>query len=201
MKQINAAVMLANAGKDNDMKLITPNIKYKDTFIAALKDGFCFGSQSPLDAEKIVEIENDFEQYLTTKVLTPYDPTPKLCDDGKYYPNVPQISYWLIDDNQFIGAFNLRTELNDFLLYIGGNVGYGITPKYRRMGYATNGLKLLIAKAQELGMEKLLIAAKEDNVGSWKAIEKNGGVLENIITQPWEHTGQKYKRYWIEVLK
>lgn len=121
--------------------------------------------------------------------------------NGKYYPNAPQIPYWLIDNEQFIGPFNFRTELNEFLMYIGGNVGYGITPKYRRMGYATNGLKLLISKAQKLGMKKLLIAAKEDNIGSWKAIEKNDGVLENIITLPRENTGQKYKRYWISVYK
>lgn len=29
------------------MELVTPDIKYKDSFISALKDGFCFGSQLP----------------------------------------------------------------------------------------------------------------------------------------------------------
>jgi predicted acetyltransferase len=67
------------------------------------------------------------------------------------------------------------------------------------MGYATNGLALLISKARELNMKKLLIAARDDNIGSWKAIEKNGGVLENIITLPWENSGQKYKRYWVNL--
>ena len=43
------------------MELVTPDIRYKDTFIAALKDGFCFGSQPPLGAEEIANIENDFE--------------------------------------------------------------------------------------------------------------------------------------------
>lgn len=181
------------------MELVTPDIKYKDSFIEALKDGFRFGAQTPFSTERIAEIESDFESYLSNKILAPYDSTPKLRDDGKYYPNSPQIPYWLIDDGKFIGGFNLRTQLNDFLMYIGGNVGYGITPKYRRKGYATQGLKLLIAKARELGMKKLLVAAKEDNVASWKTIEKNGGVLENIITLPWENNGQKYKRYWIDV--
>ena len=37
------------------MELVTPDIKYKDTFIAALKDGFCFGSQPPLSAEEIAK--------------------------------------------------------------------------------------------------------------------------------------------------
>ena len=145
------------------------------------------------------DFKKDFEAFLMNKVLKPYDPTPRLRDDGKYYPNAPQIPYWLIDEGKFIGAFNLRTELNDFLMYIGGNVGYGVTPKYRRKGYATKGLSLLIIKARELGMNKLLIAAKEENIGSWKAIEKNGGVLENIITLPWQNNGQKYKRYWIDI--
>ena len=106
--------------------------------------------------DAIADIEKDFEAFLMNKVLKPYDPTPRLRDDGKYYPNAPQIPYWLIDEGKFIGAFNLRTELNDFLMYIGGNVGYGVTPKYRRKGYATKGLSLLIIKARELGIIKEL---------------------------------------------
>lgn len=181
------------------MELIKPDIKYKDSYIEALKEGFYLGSQSSKSLEEIAEIEKDFEAYLKNKLLKPYDPTPRLRDDGKYYPNAPQIPYWLIDNGQFIGAFNLRTELNGFLMYVGGNVGYGITPKYRKMGYATKGLALLILKARELGMDKLLLAAKEENIGSWKAIEKNNGILENIITLPWNNSGQKYKRYWIKL--
>ena len=181
------------------MELIQPDIKYKDSFIEALEEGFYLGSQSPKNDEEIVEIKKDFEFYLANKLLKPYDPTPRLRDDGKYYPNAPQISYWLVDNGNFVGAFNLRTKLNDFLMYVGGNVGYGITPKYRRMGYATKGLSLLILKARELGIDKLLVAAKEKNIGSWKAIEKNNGILENIITLPWDNSGQKYKRYWINL--
>ncbi len=181
------------------MELVKPSIKYKDSFIEALKDGYYLGSQSPMSDNAIADIEKDFEYFLANKIFKPYDPTPRLRNDGKYYPNAPQIPYWLIDNEKFIGAFNLRTQLNDFLMYVGGNVGYGIAPKYKRMGYATKGLSLLILQAKNLGMNKLLLAAKEENIGSWKAIEKNGGILENIITLPWDNNGQKYKRYWIEI--
>lgn len=184
------------------MELVKPDIKYKDSFIEAIDNGFnavYVGSPEPISPEAAAQIKSDFAAYLYGKVLKPYDPTPKLRPDGKYYANVPETPYWLVDDDKFIGIFLLRTELNDFLRYIGGNVGYGIAPQHRRKGYATKGLGLLLKEAKKAGLKKLLIAARDDNVGSWKAIEKNGGVLENIITVPWEDSGQKYKRYWLEI--
>lgn len=75
------------------MKLVIPDTKYKDSYIEALKDGFYLGSQSPKTAAEISLIESNFEDYLAKKVLKPYDPTPKLRDDGKYYVNSPQISF------------------------------------------------------------------------------------------------------------
>lgn len=183
------------------MELVAPDIKYKNSFIEALDEGFNalhVGSPVELSQDEITAIKNDFAAYLTENLLKPYDPSPKLRPDGKYYPNVPRIPYWLVDNGKFIGMFILRTRLNEFLMYIGGNVGYGIAPQHRRKGYATKGLGLLIAKARGLGMRRLLIAAREDNTGSWKAIEKNGGILENVITLPWENNAVKYKRYWIE---
>ena len=182
------------------MELVIPSAAYKDSYIEALKDGFCLGSNPPKTPAEIQEIEADFEGFVTKKILKLYNPTPRLREDGKYHQDSPQISYWLIDKGNFIGVFNLRTQLNEFLMYINGNVGYGITPKYRRQGYATRGLALLKEKAKALKMEKLLVAAKESNIGSWKAIEKNGGVLENIIYVPWDKDGERYKRYWITLV-
>ena len=178
------------------MELIIPNQRYKDSFIKALKNGFYVGSQSVKSKREIQDIEENFDSFLKGITSIKVDPTPVLRDDGKYYVNVPQITYWLVDNGEFIGEFALRTELNDFLKrYTGGNVGYGISPEYRRKGYATKGLALLIEKAKQRGMTELLVSAAESNLGSWKAIEKNGGVLESIIEPPWKN--EKFKRYWI----
>ena len=49
--------------------------------------------------------------------------------------------------------------------------------------------------AQKLGLKRVLVTCDDDNVGSIKTIEKNGGVLESIVTGP---DGDKPKRrYWI----
>ena len=182
------------------MELAVPCEKYKDIFIKALKEGFYKGSGGPKSLEKIAEIENDFDAYLQ-KILPHEDNTPHLREDGKYYKNVPSYTYWLIDNGEFIGIFTLRTKTNNFLIYMGGNVGYRVHPKHRGKGYATKGLALIIEKAKEKGLEKLLIIAAENNFASCRVIEKNGGVLENILPLPWEKTGEKYKRYWIELTK
>lgn len=49
-------------------------------------------------------------------------------------------------------------------------------------GYGTLLLKLGLEKAKELGLkDKVLIICDDDNIGSYKIIEKNGGILENKV--------------------
>ena len=46
------------------MELVKPDVKYKDSFVEALKDGFYLGSQSPMSDDAIADIEKDFEAFL-----------------------------------------------------------------------------------------------------------------------------------------
>ena len=50
-----------------------------------------------------------------------------------------------------------------------------------------------------MGLEKVLITCNKDNFGSAKVIEKNGGVLENIVENIIEGKKIYTKRYWIEI--
>ena len=43
---------------------------------------------------------------------------------------VQAYSYFLVEEDKFIGIINIRMELNDRLLRYAGNIGYGINPKY-----------------------------------------------------------------------
>lgn len=113
---------------------------------------------------------------------------------------VPSYDYFLVDDDKFIGIIHIRIELTPFLMRYGGNIGYAINPTYWRHGYGTEILKLGLERAKELGMiGKVLITCDDDNIGSSKIIEKNGGILENKIEN--ESCGEYFltRRYWIEL--
>lgn len=111
------------------------------------------------------------------------------------------LQYFLIreSDEKLIGMYNLRWNLNDWMLTYGGHIGYGVRPTERYKGYNKIGLYLTLLKAQELGLDKVLLTAVEDNIGSIKTILALGGVLENEV---YNETKEKHMgRYWINVDK
>ena len=112
-------------------------------------------------------------------------------------PNhVPSTFLFAFAGTRIVGRVSIRHSLNPYLERFGGHIGYVVVPEYRRQGYATAILRqsLQIAR-QKLGLKRVLVTCDDDNVGSIKTIEKNGGVLESIVTGP---DGDKPKRrYWI----
>ena len=98
-------------------------------------------------------------------------------------------------DGAVVGRVSVRHELNDFLLAEGGHVGYGVGRAHRRRGYATEMLRQSVVRLAALGVDRVLVTCDEDNVGSARAIEANGGVLENVV-EVGEGRPRK-RRYWI----
>ena len=110
--------------------------------------------------------------------------------------HVPSTFLFAFAGASIVGRVAIRHALNPDLERVGGHIGYVVVPEYRRQGYATAilGQALQIAR-QKLGLTRVLVTCDDDNVGSIKTIEKNGGVLESIVTGP---DGDKRKRrYWI----
>jgi predicted acetyltransferase len=113
-------------------------------------------------------------------------------------PNhVPSTFLFAFAGSRIVGRVSIRHFLNPFLERVGGHIGYVVAPEYRRRGYATIILSqsLLIAR-QKLGLERVLVTCDDDNVGSIKTIENNGGVLETIVVDP--HRDKPKRRYWID---
>lgn len=126
----------------------------------------------------------------------------KLENDGKGIglPEgwVPQNTYWLVrDGTHILGEVRLRHRLVPHLLEEGGHVGYMIRPSERRKGYGTLILSLVLEKARKMGIDRVLVTCDDDNIGSSRIIEKNGGVPDESSISP--RTGKRTLRYWIRL--
>ena len=119
-------------------------------------------------------------------------------DRGENLPEnqVPSTFLFAFAGNSIVGRASIRHALNPFLERFGGHIGYVVVPEYRRQGYATAilGQALRIAR-EKLGLTRVLVTCDDDNVGSVRTIEKNGGVLENVVTGP--EGARPKRRYWI----
>lgn len=168
------------------MKLILPNKKYIQSYIDANKENKLHNitQHSFFDAEKVDVI--------------------KLCRGYRRGTNlqpgwVAQTTFWLIDKGEFVGEISIRHSLTDSLLRYGGHIGYGVRYSKWKLGYGTKMLALALKKAKEMGLDRVLITCDEDNSGSAKVIENNGGVLENIVENNVNGKQIHTKRYWIDL--
>lgn len=107
--------------------------------------------------------------------------------------------YWIADDgatDEVVGFIALRHQLNDFLSEVGGHIGYAIRPSRRRQGFASGALKLVLSRARDLGLHRVLITCDDDNEPSARTIEAVGGRLLDTQPRP-EHGYGRVRRYWI----
>jgi len=110
---------------------------------------------------------------------------------------VPSTMLYAFVDGEIVGRLNIRHELNDNLLQRGGHVGYSVSPKHREKGYATEIFRQGLYFCQKLGLDKILVTCGDENVASWKIIEKFSGSLENRFL---DSTGKEFvRRYWMNI--
>ncbi|MEU4221137.1 GNAT family N-acetyltransferase [Actinoplanes sp. NPDC026623] len=103
--------------------------------------------------------------------------------------------WWIVEDDEVLGAIALRHELNDFLERAGGHIGYGVRPSARRRGLASAALGEVLSHARKLGLDRVLITCQVGNEGSRRTIERNGGELADIR----DTEIGRLRRYWIEL--
>ena len=111
--------------------------------------------------------------------------------------HVPTTFLFAFAGGRVVGRTSIRHRLNERLERMGGHIGYVVVPEFRRRGYATAILASSIEIARtRLGLGRILVTCDDDNVGSIRTIERNGGVLEDVIEGPDLPTAKR--RYWIE---
>ena len=172
--------------------LVSP--AYKHDYVLALREGFRRGDQATMKPGAIDRIEADFDGFLAELTRQTGD---IVLPNGELIPRVPQDMCWLVDGETFIGETGIRYRLNDWLVQIGGHVGYGIRPKFQRRGNGKLILKLALDRLRAGGVDRALVTCYDRNIASAKVIEANGGVLENLIDDP--RGGGRSRRYWIDL--
>jgi predicted acetyltransferase len=113
-------------------------------------------------------------------------------------PNhVPESFLFAFKDRRIVGRVTIRHALNEALARRGGHIGYVVVPEFRRQGYATEMLRQALRIAREqLGLTRVLLTCDDDNLGSIRTIEKNGGVFDQIVSGP--DLEKPKRRYWID---
>ncbi|WP_042383752.1 GNAT family N-acetyltransferase [Streptacidiphilus melanogenes] len=102
--------------------------------------------------------------------------------------------WWIVEDDEYLGAIDLRHYVNQFLYDRGGHIGYSVRPSARGRGVATWALGAVLPRAQELSLRRVLLTCDEGNVASARTIEAHDGVLEDV--RPISPRVKK-RRYWI----
>jgi len=102
-------------------------------------------------------------------------------------------------DGKIVGRSSIRHELNDYLLNVGGHIGYAVATPYRNQGIATEILKQSLKYCRNVfKLERVLVTCDDNNIGSYRTIEKNNGILENLVFAKSE--GVATRRYWIDLI-
>ena len=80
---------------------------------------------------------------------------------------VPDTTFFLFDDDNFIGFYNIRHYLNECLTKYGGHIAYQIVPSQRGHGYAKAGLRMVLKWCLDnLGLERALVSCNAENIPS-----------------------------------
>lgn len=166
-----------------DAFLTRPRERWKDSYIEAVYE--YIREKRTVNWHPEI-LRTRFDEYLKVVAQMETDPLAGMA---------PASLFWLIAARHgYIGDVDVRHCLTDSLRRFGGHIGYKIRPSRRRRGYGALICRLGIERARLLGIGDILITCDDDNIGSAKIIEANGGVLQDRIDNK---RATLTRRYWI----
>ena len=173
-------------------RLVPPSARWRDSFVAALEEGFRRGSRPAMRPREVAKVRRAFDRHLAERTRQTGE---IILPGGRRVEGVPVSLLWLVADDVFIGEMSFRHRLNDYLRLSGGHVGYGVRPSLMGRGFGTRLLALGKEEARAKGLTHLLVTCHDDNPASARVIEANGGVLEDVVDDIFG--GGPLRRYWI----
>ena len=164
-------------------ELISPDPRVQASFLTAMKEFQAEGRGMADDGSMLGrEISRWGGRWADPAVFGEYTDWVRadaLEDSARPPGYVPGTTLWWVDGREYLGRLTIRHRLTPSLLTLGGHIGYDIRSSARRRGHATAMLAEALPVAAKLGIDPVLVTCDDDNVGSRKVIEANGGVFED----------------------
>ncbi len=170
-------------------ELVLPTTTVRESFLEAMDEFVAEGAEFSQTAAWIEFNAPRWRDPGAFEVFVEAVKADALLETARPDWHVPCTTLWWVDGEDYLGRIAIRHELNDFLLDVGGHIGYDVRPTHRREGHATQMLLRSRPWALALGIDPALLTCDDDNVGSVRVIEAAGGVLEDV-------RGTK-RRYWV----
>lgn len=161
------------------MKLVRPNMTHEDAakeFVAGFK----------WDTNDIYFLR-ELDKYVTCNYRAWLRYIEKIRRKHHF------IQYFCMHNDKIIGMVEIRCSREHWLVARFGHIGYIISPTYRGMGYAKCMLTLALKATKNLTHSTVVITCDDNNIPSYKTIERCGGVLKTKFKEP--GTGQLKRQY------
>lgn len=169
------------------IRLVPPSASRYAAYLDCVADfaGTSMDGSGITDPSRPPRTDGDVIDFVSAR-LAEEDPDTELAP-GRVHCS----SRWILDDRteEMLGFLAIRHRLTPYLLDQGGHIGYSVRPSARRRGVAGTALARALTEARDLHIDPVLVTCDDDNLGSRRTIECNGGVLEDI------RAGKR--RYWI----
>ena len=188
-KRSNAPVWISAAelGLPSTAVLTRPTMEYEQSYLAATHGIDLFEAQ--FDPELRIWTPQEYASFVHFAQRVDFWGMPE---------HPPEEYLWLVDQGEFIGRLFILHWLNEYRLKSDGLVDYWIRASRRQEGYGRLILRLALERFKQVGLDRVLITCREDNLWSRKIIEANGGVFESAIPN-YGHPTEKRLRFWIDI--
>ncbi len=176
------------------LKLVLPEEKYWLSFLSGVEEFKKF--PTPYDTLGI-KSGLEYSNFVDYKVSCENNRLGVGLKEGY----VASTRLWLIDDDKFVGVFDVRHSLTENLKKEGGNVAYYVIPSMRKRGLASMGLKLCCRYAYDiLGLDKVLVTCNALNIASYKTMKKVMLEFGGKEDEPAMLDTKQEKRVWIKTI-
>lgn len=170
-------------------RLVLPTVTVHQSFLEAMEEFVAEGAESSQTAAWIDHNAPRWQEPDAFAAFVDAVKADALEESPRPAWHVPCTTLWWIEGEHYLGRIAIRHRLTDFLLEVGGHIGYDVRPTARRRGHATAMLRQALPWAHGLGIDPALVTCDDDNLASLRVIEAAGGVLEDV-------RGVK-RRYWL----